>query len=170
MRDRDYQAVNDASHANPDTERGGLYRATIGLVNAITHFTRRNRMGRPDELEALGLSALRIQHADNRRSGVSAMPDEDADYKRQVEEANQTLVDGLEAQVKVAERGDDVEENSWEPFLNQLKGLVADGELLDETRSEVEGFRDSLLGHASVLFQSRGRELDDALNTPVRDD
>ncbi|KAI0854191.1 hypothetical protein F5Y00DRAFT_256690 [Daldinia vernicosa] len=101
---------------------------------------------------------------------ISTMPDEDADYKRQVEEANQTLVDGLEAQVKVAEKGDDVEENSWEPFLNQLKGLVADGELLDGTRSEVEGFRDSLLGRTNVLLQSRGRELGDALNTPVRDD
>lgn len=98
------------------------------------------------------------------------MPDEDADYKQQVEEANQTLIDGLEAQVKVAEKGEDVEENSWEPFLNQLKGLVADGELLDETRAEVEGFRDSLLGRSNFLLQSRGRELRDALNTPVRDD
>ncbi|KAK6953920.1 hypothetical protein Daesc_003882 [Daldinia eschscholtzii] len=82
------------------------------------------------------------------------MPDEDAEYKKQVEEANQTLIDGLEAHVKVAERGEDVAENSWEPFLNQLRGLVADGELLDGTRSEVEG----------------GRELEDALNTPVRGD
>ncbi|KAI1478821.1 hypothetical protein F4774DRAFT_384191 [Daldinia eschscholtzii] len=98
------------------------------------------------------------------------MPDEDAEYKRQVEEANQTLIDGLEAHVKVAERGEDVAENAWEPFLNQLKGLVADGELLDGTRSEVEGFRDSLLDNSNNLFRYRGRELEDALNTPVRGD
>ncbi|KAI1801833.1 hypothetical protein F4811DRAFT_555438 [Daldinia bambusicola] len=96
--------------------------------------------------------------------------DEDADYKRQVEEANQTLIDGLSAHVKVAGKGDDVEEHSWEPFLNQLKGLVADGELLDGTRSEVEEFRDSLLDNTSNLFRYRGKELEDALNTPVRDD
>ncbi|XXG95041.1 hypothetical protein Hte_001301 [Hypoxylon texense] len=98
------------------------------------------------------------------------MPKHDADYKRQVEECNQTLLDGLRAQQKVAEKGDDIEENSWEPFLNQLKGLVADGELLDETRTEVEEFRDSLLAQTSVLLQSRGREIKDKLNTPVRDD
>ncbi|KAI2619224.1 hypothetical protein GGR54DRAFT_133752 [Hypoxylon sp. NC1633] len=98
------------------------------------------------------------------------MSKQDADYKRQVEEANQTLMDGLEAQHKVAERGEDVEENSWQPFLNQLKGLVADGELLHETRLKVEEFRDELLSYASVLLQSRGKELGDALNTPPRED
>lgn len=44
------------------------------------------------------------------------MPKQDEDYKRQVEGANQTLLDGLRAQQKVAEKGDDIEENSWEPF------------------------------------------------------
>ncbi|KAI1382432.1 hypothetical protein F4677DRAFT_440228 [Hypoxylon crocopeplum] len=78
------------------------------------------------------------------------MPKQDADYKRQVEEANQTLIDGLEAQHKVAGKGDDIEENSWQPFLNQLKGLVADGELLDQTRTAVEAFRDILLAHARM--------------------
>ncbi|KAI4867923.1 hypothetical protein F4820DRAFT_411744, partial [Hypoxylon rubiginosum] len=97
------------------------------------------------------------------------MPKQDEDYKRQVEGANQTLLDGLRAQQKVAEKGDDIEENSWEPFLNQLEGLVADGELLQETCTEVEEFRDNLLAHTSVLLQSRGRELRDRLNTPVRD-
>ncbi|KAI0134997.1 hypothetical protein F4814DRAFT_443824 [Daldinia grandis] len=94
------------------------------------------------------------------------MPDEDADYKRQVEESNQTLLDGLDAQIKVAGRGDDVAENSWEPFLKQLRGLVEDGELLNETRSEVEGFRDSLLGNDNILLQYRGKELEASLNTP----
>ncbi|KAI1383615.1 uncharacterized protein F4822DRAFT_440623 [Hypoxylon trugodes] len=101
---------------------------------------------------------------------LGTMSKDDEDYKQQVEEANQTLIDGLEAQQKVADRGDDIEEYSWEPFLNQLKGLVADGELLDETRTDVEGFRDTLLAHSSVLLQSRGKELEDTLNTPTRDD
>ncbi|KAI2776193.1 hypothetical protein F4815DRAFT_449584 [Daldinia loculata] len=122
----------------------------------------------------ISAGTFRITHTARRSPDIErripTMLDEDADYKQQVEEANQTLIDGLEAQVKVAEKGEDVEENSWEPFLNQLKGLVADGELLDETRAEVEGFRDSLLGRSNLLLQSRGRELRDALNTPVRDD
>ncbi|KAL7629692.1 hypothetical protein AAE478_001215 [Parahypoxylon ruwenzoriense] len=96
--------------------------------------------------------------------------EDDADYKKQVEEANQTLIDGLEAQRKVAEKGDDVEENSWQPFLNHLKGLIEDGDLMDEARTKAEDFRDNLLANTNLLLQCRGRTLEDALNTPRRED
>ncbi|KAI5861643.1 hypothetical protein GGS23DRAFT_143547 [Durotheca rogersii] len=101
---------------------------------------------------------------------MPAMTRDDADYQRQVDEENQTFLDGLEAQQKVAGKGEDVEESSWYPFLSQLRGLVADGELSDEARAEAQDFRDDLLARGSVLLQSRGRELSDALNTPLRED
>ncbi|KAI6084809.1 hypothetical protein F4821DRAFT_261524 [Hypoxylon rubiginosum] len=98
------------------------------------------------------------------------MSEQDEDYKRQVEDSNQILLDELGAHQTVAEKGEDVVESSWESFLNQLKGLVADDDLLSESRTASEEFRDSLLAHDNVLLQLRGRELRDALNTPKRSD
>lgn len=122
------------------------------------------------------------------------MSEQDEDYKRQVEDSNQILLDELGAHQTVAEKGEDVVESSWESFcmslihrhsiicldraqsltladvVNQLKGLVADDDLLSESRTASEEFRDSLLAHDNVLLQLRGRELRDALNTPKRSD
>ncbi|KAI0173331.1 hypothetical protein GGR52DRAFT_571838 [Hypoxylon sp. FL1284] len=98
------------------------------------------------------------------------MAEQDEDYTRQVEESNKLLLDGLEAHKEVAERGEDIEEFSWDAFLTQLEGLVADGDISDSARTEVKEFRDKLLNNDSVLFKLRGGELRDKLNTPKRGD